>query len=110
MNLSIEPLSLLCILEYDLAEGSSVQPTFRVEYAIWSKVIYDCFEARGSWFYDLACEEISIDDWDAVLGEEGRDGRFARGDPSGKADDCATLVSLEEAARGSDSPNMAVRA
>lgn len=82
----IQHLPFLLIVEHDRPEFRAVEVPV-LEEDVSAEDLDDAFEGGGAWLYDLAGEEVGVDDGDAVGREKGGDGGFACGYPTGETYD-----------------------
>ncbi len=87
MHDRVELLAPRLVREYDAAELRAVQGTVGQEDVPPERAddLRECGRARLD---DLAREDVGIDDGEVVPAQKGGDGRLARRDAAGEADDC----------------------
>ncbi len=81
MQNCIQSLPLRLVVEYDRAQLLSVKGPIRRQHLL-AKVLDNLLEPCGTRLDDLSRYDIGVDDRNALIAEQRRDGRFAGRDAS----------------------------
>ena len=87
MHDGVERTAAPFVREDDAAELGAVERAVGEE-DVGPELAHDGCERGRARLDDLAREHVRVDDGDVVRAEERGDGRLARRDPAGEADDC----------------------